>query len=123
MRIAQDLMENPQGLKFKLEKAAEKLSKKSVIDSFGHHATDLKTLVRLTRLWVTRKYTGVSQQAILYTIVAVVYFVTPTDFVPDFLLGLGFVDDIAVLSWALSMIQEDLIKFKSWEAEKVSTDK
>jgi uncharacterized membrane protein YkvA (DUF1232 family) len=121
IRIAQDLMENPQGLKFKLEKAADKLNKKNVIDSFGHHIDDLKTLVRMSKLWVSRKYTGVSQQAIMYTIVAVIYFVTPTDFVPDFLLGLGFVDDIAVLSWALSMIQDDLKEFKTWEKNKTVT--
>lgn len=122
MRIAQDLMDNPQGLKFKLESAAEKISKKNVIDSFGVHVDDLKSLIRMSKMWVTKKYTGVSQQAILYTVVAVVYFVTPTDFVPDFLLGLGFVDDIAVLSWALSKIQGDLKDFKKWEEDKSKTE-
>ena len=121
--IAQDLMENPSGLKFKLEKATEKLNKGSVKDAFGVYFDDLKALIRLTKLWVTRKYTQVSKQTILYTVLAVVYFVTPTDFVPDFILGLGYVDDIAVLSWVLAQIREDLEVFKTWEASKnQSTD-
>ena len=91
IRIAQDLMDNPQGLKFKLEKAADKISKKNVVDSIGVYVEDLKTLIRMAKLWASRKYNGVEKQTILYTIVAVVYFVTPTDFVPDFILGLGFV--------------------------------
>lgn len=115
IRIAEDLMENPQGLRFKLESAIEKINKKNVTDSLGVYVEELKTLIRLTKLWGTRKYSGVETQTILYTIVAVVYFVTPTDFVPDFILGLGFVDDIAVLSWVLGMIKDDLQKFKDWE--------
>lgn len=118
VRIAKDLMENPQGLKFKLESAGEKLKKGAVVDALGIYVEDLKTLIRMAKFWVSRKYTGIETQTILYTIVAVVYFLTPTDFVPDFLLGLGYVDDIAVISWVLGMIKEDLEKFKSWELEK-----
>jgi len=120
LQLAQDLMDNPQGLKFKLEKASEKISKKNVMDSFGVYVDDLKTLIRMTGLWVSRKYTKVSTQTILYTIVAVVYFVTPTDFVPDFIIGLGFIDDIGVLTWVLGMIQVDLLEFKAWENEKLN---
>ncbi len=118
MRIAQDLMENPQGLKFKLEKAAEKINKGNVKDAFGIYYEDLKALIRMARLWVSRRYTQVSKQTILYTIVAVVYFLTPTDFVPDFILGLGFVDDLAVLTWVLGLIKSDLEAFKQWEQNK-----
>lgn len=122
MAIAQDLMENPAGLKFKLDKATEKINKKNVQDSLGVYFDDLMALIRLTKLWVARKYTQVNKQTILLTIVAVVYFVTPTDFVPDFLLGLGFVDDIAVISWVLSSIKGDLDIFRQWEGDRASTD-
>lgn len=118
IRIAKDLMDNPQGLKFKLESAGEKIKKGPVVEAMGVYVDDLKTLIRMAKLWVSRKYTGMETQTILYTIVAVVYFVTPTDFMPDFLLGIGFVDDIAVVSWVLGLIKEDLDKFKKWEEEK-----
>ena len=29
------------------------------------------------------------------------YFILPLDFIPDFVLGLGFTDDLAALAWAL----------------------
>lgn len=118
IKVAEDLMENPQGLKFSLDKAKEKLSKDSVKESLGNYVEDLKTLMRLLASWISRKYTGVSTQTIVYTILAVVYFVTPTDFVPDFIFGLGFMDDIAVISWVLEKIKNDLNNFKSWEKEK-----
>lgn len=115
VKVAEDLVRNPQGLKYKLAKAKEKLNRKSVIDSLGSYVDDLKTLMRLLGAWISRKYTGASTQTIIYTVLAVVYFVTPTDFVPDFILGLGFVDDIAVLSWVLDKIKDDVQKFKEWE--------
>jgi uncharacterized membrane protein YkvA (DUF1232 family) len=39
---------------------------------------------------------------------ALAYFVLPIDAVPDFLLGLGFTDDMAVLLTAISMIRTHL---------------
>ena len=116
--IAEDLMENPQGLKFKLEAAVEKLSKNNVKDALGHYIVELKTLIRMIKMWLSRRYSKVSKQTIIYSVLAVIYFVTPTDFVPDLILGLGFVDDMAVITWVLSIIKDDLARFKEWELEK-----
>jgi uncharacterized membrane protein YkvA (DUF1232 family) len=115
VKIAQDLVQNPEGLKFKLKKAVEKLNKDAVKDALGKYWADVQTFIRLIRAWVTRKYTDVSTQTIVYATMAVIYFLNPTDFIPDIIIGLGFIDDIAVISWVLNTIKEDLIKFKAWE--------
>lgn len=115
LTIAEDLVDNPQGLRFKLDSVKEKLTKKHAKDVLGHYFEDLKTLLRMIRLWTARRYTNVSRQTIVYSILALVYFVTPTDFVPDFLLGLGYVDDLAVIGWVLGKIQVELEEFKKWE--------
>jgi uncharacterized membrane protein YkvA (DUF1232 family) len=41
----------------------------------------------------------------LTLIAALAYFVSPFDLVPDFLFGLGFVDDISVLAAAIAAVQ------------------
>lgn len=117
-KIAQDLLENPQGLKFKLESAKEKLTKQNVKDALGKNVDDLKTLLRMAKFWLSRRYRNISKQSIILVIVAIIYFITPTDFVPDFLLGLGYIDDISVLKWVLVQISKDLESFKKWEEEK-----
>lgn len=119
-KIAMDLTENPQGLKFKLENAKEKLNKQAVIDSLGRNVDDFKTLLRMAKLWLSRRYRNISKQSIILVIVALVYFITPTDFVPDFIIGLGYIDDISVLKWVLSQIGKDLEEFKAWEIEKAN---
>lgn len=117
-KIAQDLIENPQGLKFRLENVKEKLNRQNVIDALGKNLEDFKTLLRMAKLWISRRYSKISKQSIILVIVALIYFITPTDFVPDFILGLGYVDDISVLKWVLSQISVDLENFKQWEKEK-----
>ncbi|MNH38167.1 hypothetical protein D3C79_991600 [compost metagenome] len=49
------------------------------------------------------------------TIVAgLLYFVSPIDAIPDWLLGVGFLDDIAVLGWVLKTVADELGRFKAW---------
>ena len=55
----------------------------------------------------------------LTIIAALAYFVTPFDFVPDFILGLGFVDDASVLMAALAAVRNS-IKDEHREAAKAA---
>jgi uncharacterized membrane protein YkvA (DUF1232 family) len=41
----------------------------------------------------------------LTLVAALAYFVTPFDFVPDFILGIGFIDDASVLMAALTAVR------------------
>lgn len=45
-------------------------------------------------------------------IAAGIYLVLPTDLVPDFIIGFGQVDDLAVASFVFKTIYEDLKKSK-----------
>ncbi|MCO4754698.1 MAG: DUF1232 domain-containing protein [Bacteriovoracaceae bacterium] len=116
--ISKDLLKNPQGLRVKLDAAIEKLNKQQIKDALGKNVEDLKVLVRMTKSWLNKDYREISVQSIIYTIAAIVYFVTPTDFMPDFIMGLGLLDDIAVLRWVMNQIKSDIDKYKQWERGK-----
>jgi uncharacterized membrane protein YkvA (DUF1232 family) len=49
--------------------------------------------------------------------VAVIYFVSPIDFIPDFIPVAGFIDDALVVSLALNQVKADLDAFMAWEME------
>ena len=117
LKISEDLVKNPGGLKVRLSKAREKMNKENVKDALGTYLDDLKLFVRMISAWITRKYTNLSNESLVYTVLAIIYFVTPTDFVPDFILGLGFVDDITVIAWVMDKIKTDIEEFKKWESE------
>ena len=54
-------------------------------------------------------------KSIIMIIVAVFYFVFPVDLLPDFIIGLGFIDDVAVLGFVISQISSDLSDYKEWK--------
>ncbi len=48
---------------------------------------------------------------------ALIYFVSPVDLIPDMIPGVGYVDDAAVIAFALTMVGDDLEDYKNWRTE------
>ncbi len=71
--------------------------------------------LRLVRAYAAGTYRDISWQSLLILVAAVVYFVMPVDLVPDFILGLGLLDDAAILGWTLRTLSRDLERFLAWE--------
>lgn len=77
----------------------------------------LNTLIRIVRAYTKGEYRGISLQGIVLTVAALIYFVAPLDFIPDFLL-IGLVDDIALMMWVYKNYQQEIEGFLSWEDEQ-----
>lgn len=79
---------------------------------------DLQTLVRLMNAWVRADYREVPRSSIVVVIAGVLYFVVPSDLIPDFILAVGYLDDIAVISWIARELHKELEAFRIWEARE-----
>lgn len=117
-KVASDLAKDPSKLSEKLNSAKEKLNKQSVSNALGSYTGDLKVLIRLIKSWIKGDYKEISYQTIIWSIVGIIYFLNPTDFVPDFIIGLGLLDDIAVLRWIFKQYKKDIEKYKNWETNQ-----
>ena len=53
---------------------------------------------------------------------ALAYFIMPLDWVPDFLMGLGFFDDAAILAMAIKAVSDHISPAHRLAAEKVLRD-
>ena len=80
---------------------------------------DLQTLFRLLKAWQKRSYTKVPWKTILYIVAALIYFINPFDLVPDFIPGLGLVDDLSILTFVINSVKNDIEEFKKWETEEI----
>lgn len=76
---------------------------------------DLMTLFRLVRSWVNGTYTAVPWETIVWIIAAIIYFVNPFDVIPDFIPGLGYLDDAAVIAFVVNSVRDDISHFQAWE--------
>lgn len=49
---------------------------------------------------------------------ALLYVLNPLDMIPDFIPGIGYVDDFAVLTFSLRFMETDLHKYLDWKLEE-----
>jgi uncharacterized membrane protein YkvA (DUF1232 family) len=75
----------------------------------------LGTMGRMAKAVATRQYRTIPWGTALGATAAVLYFVMPLDFIPDILVGMGLVDDAALIAFVATRIKGDLEKFTAWE--------
>lgn len=81
---------------------------------FVELADQLKLLQGLCLAWWCGEYRAIDSRALLSVVAALLYFVTPLDAIPDWLFGIGLIDDLAVLAWVLRTWQVELAAFQQW---------
>jgi len=76
---------------------------------------DLMSVTRMLKAWARGDYRSLSQKTVLLAIAAAIYFLNPFDIAPDFIPGVGYLDDVTVIAFVLNSIRSDLGKFLDWE--------
>ncbi|MDH0301189.1 MULTISPECIES: YkvA family protein [unclassified Pseudomonas] len=84
----------------------------------GQLREDLRLMQALCLAWWRGEYRAVSPKALITIVAGLLYFVSPLDAIPDWLLGVGLLDDIAVLGWVLKTVADELARFKAWRASQ-----
>jgi uncharacterized membrane protein YkvA (DUF1232 family) len=80
--------------------------------------SDLPLLVRLLKAWKGGSYRGLSVRTLASCAVALLYVLSPVDLIPDFIPGIGLIDDAAVLALLLHSLAQDLAAFRIWEERR-----
>jgi len=111
---ARHYLKHPQEGQALLERAQAKAQGRAD-QSLGSVRESFFGMLRLIRAYLQGRYTDLPWRTVMTAMVAVVYFVVPTDIVPDWIAGLGLFDDVAVLSWAIHAIRTDYAAFRAWE--------
>ncbi|MGI4821754.1 MAG: YkvA family protein [Janthinobacterium lividum] len=92
-----------------LNEAADKLADKNSKDNKFKQLFDVAlTLVRMVRNYVKGDYRGIETSTIVSGIAVLLYVISPIDLVPDFIPVLGFLDDLAIISWFMDKFRLEL---------------
>ncbi len=78
---------------------------------------DLQTLIRFVRAWASGEYRKVPWRTIAVAVGALLYVLDPLDAIPDWIPGIGFVDDAAVVTALVATLRADLGRFLEWEEQ------
>lgn len=75
---------------------------------------DAGLLVALCSAYWKGEYRAISTKAMLSVVAGLLYFVSPIDVIPDWILGVGMLDDLAVLGWVMKVLAGELDAFRVW---------
>lgn len=84
----------------------------------GENLAVVPGMISLIRSYIRRDYREIPKGSLLAMVGALLYFFSPIDALPDFLLGAGLLDDAVVLSACLKLIKSDLTDFRDWQASQ-----
>ncbi|OYD56825.1 hypothetical protein CGZ90_14820 [Fictibacillus aquaticus] len=98
-----------------LNTADSKSQSDSIIQELS---AQVKALVRLVKSYRQGTYRDISKKSVLIMVAGLLYFVSPVDAIPDFLIGLGFADDAAVLGFIFRTLSQEIDSFMEWERKE-----
>ena len=78
---------------------------------------DLMAVCRMLKAWSKGDYLSVPWKTIVLSLATIIYFLNPFDIAPDFIPGVGYLDDAVVLGFVVNSIKKELEKFLRWESE------
>jgi uncharacterized membrane protein YkvA (DUF1232 family) len=111
---AKELLSNPDRLRGVVDDALRKAEryKEGPLREIWH---SLSTAFRLIKAYANGSYRAVPWESMSLLVAAVVYLLMPIDLIPDFIVGLGLLDDVALFGWVLRCISTELDAFAKWE--------
>lgn len=98
-----------------VNKASEKAKRvKDDKSTFGMIFEDFGLMLKLLKSYNSKEYRKVPKGIIVAAMAGVLYFLSPVDAILDFIPGLGYIDDVFVISYVLKKIHNELQDFKVW---------
>ena len=111
---AKSYIKNPERLRGLLREASRKVAS-IPREPFKETWAYLQTMLRLLRAYHRGEYRNVPPTALVSIIAALAYVANPFDLIPDVVPFLGFLDDAAVIAFAVHKTRHVLDEFMIWE--------
>lgn len=96
------------------EDISKKISSTNMLEKYTELAKIMFGMLKDYRKGI---YTNVPWFTIASIAFGFLYVLNPFDIIPDFIPGLGYIDDLAVLSFGLRFIETDLHNYLDWKLE------
>lgn len=115
---AEGIAKNPELLNDLINQADKKALEKgrSVL---GEAWDSLGTSFRMLRAYTRGDYRKIPWKTLVAIVGAMIYFVMPLDFIPDFIFGFGFTDDVALILLVVKSFKDDIENYTKWEKNVV----
>ena len=89
-------------------------NKVKTVPKVGGKLAQIPAFLSLLKSYIKKEYTKVPKATIVAITSALLYFLLPSDLVPDFIPLVGYLDDASVISACLTMVGHDIKQFTKW---------
>ncbi|MGJ8743527.1 YkvA family protein [Polaribacter sp.] len=98
------------------EELNQKFEKKSKLKKF---LNEFKLLFSMFKDYISGDYDQIPWYIIASIGSTLLYVLSPIDAIPDFIFGIGYVDDAAVMALCLKFVDLELSEYKKWKFSKL----
>ena len=82
----------------------------------------IRLFIKMLLAYINGSYRSVPWRSIVLITASLIYFITPIDVVPDFIPGVGFIDDVSVILWVFKSVYTDIEEFRKFDEAKQSSE-
>ena len=79
----------------------------------------LQLFFSIVKDYINGSYKEIPLTTIVSIVASLLYLISPIDFIPDFIPGIGFIDDVFVIGLVISSATSDLDKYKEWKESNI----
>ncbi|GGY72567.1 YkvA family protein [Marinobacter zhanjiangensis] len=94
------------------KKVEEKVQSSSKLSRFS---TDIRLMFSLLRDFWNGRYRQIPWKSVAAIAGALLYVLNPLDLIPDLIVGVGLLDDAAVVGLCLRLVESDLHRYAAWK--------
>lgn len=98
----------------KVCKNEEELKKRTSNKWLQEFAGEILCLIDMVKDVARGKYTEISKISLATIVFTLIYVFSPVDLIPDFVIGVGFLDDAGMVSLCLKAVHDAVMAYKDW---------
>lgn len=110
-----DFTEQDANKVFENEGKIKNKAKKGPLKKFSEYIT---LFFEMLGDFFAKRYTNIPKGTIGSIMFTLLYVFSPIDLIPDFIIGVGLMDDAAVVALCIKMVQGDIDKYKEWKSNQ-----
>lgn len=116
---AESVVSDENKLRSLVNRAKKWLGKGKAIPVIGDVIDDLVTMIDLLSDYVEGTYRKIPLRILISIVAAILYVLSPIDLIPDYIPVIGYLDDVAVITFVLGTgAAAELKKYKKWKEEQ-----